>query len=165
MVFHKIFPKMPFLAKNSFAFEKCLQPKDPQFLIDIKLGKFSYEKAVQMKDESMAKIEEMAKKFVNEQVEFQSIYNKYVGLVGIVNIDSIAMSSNYNAFERAYMNQAVAAFGNADFSNLTLSNSCVIPPFRYVQMLTGQQSTVRLYHIAFILSTFFHKSRKPLSKC
>lgn len=32
----------------------------------------------------------------------KSLYNRYVGLVAIVNIDSIAMSSNYNAFERAY---------------------------------------------------------------
>lgn len=32
----------------------------------------------------------------------RSIYNKYVGLVAIVNIDTVAMSSNYNAFERAY---------------------------------------------------------------
>ena len=48
------------------SYEKCLQPKDPQFLIDIKLGKFSYEKAVQMKDKSMANIEEMAKKFYDK---------------------------------------------------------------------------------------------------
>ncbi len=39
---------------------------------------------------------------ISTDTYIKSIYNKYVGLVGIINIDSIAMSSNYNAFERAY---------------------------------------------------------------
>ena len=39
---------------------------------------------------------------ISTDTYIKSIYNKYVGLVGIVNIDAIAMSSNYNAFERAY---------------------------------------------------------------
>lgn len=32
----------------------------------------------------------------------KSIYNKYVGLVAIINIDTVAMSPNYDAFEKAY---------------------------------------------------------------
>lgn len=39
---------------------------------------------------------------ISTDTYIKSIYNKNIGLVGIINIDSIAMSSNYNAFEKAY---------------------------------------------------------------
>lgn len=39
---------------------------------------------------------------ISTDTYIRSIYDKNIGLVGIINIDSIAMSSNYNAFEKAY---------------------------------------------------------------
>lgn len=39
---------------------------------------------------------------ISTDTYIRSIYNKNIGLVGIINIDAIAMSSNYNAFEKAY---------------------------------------------------------------
>lgn len=39
---------------------------------------------------------------ISTDTYIKSIYDKYIGLVGVINIDSISMSSNYNAFEKAY---------------------------------------------------------------
>ena len=39
---------------------------------------------------------------ISTDTYIKSIYHKYVGLVCVINIDSISMSSNYNAFEKAY---------------------------------------------------------------
>lgn len=44
-------------------YENCLHPTDPQFLIDIKLGKFSYDKANKMRHESILNIKDMANTF------------------------------------------------------------------------------------------------------
>ena len=40
-----------------------MHPIDPQFLIDIKLGKFSYDKANEMRHESILNIKDMANVF------------------------------------------------------------------------------------------------------
>lgn len=53
--------------------------------------------------EKLIEIEDQATDIIITTDTFaRSIYNQNIGLVGVINIDSIAMSNNYNANERAY---------------------------------------------------------------